>query len=78
MPKQHTSIRVGQRLLNWDGVKGYVDTNGHGKSVYGPNEPFQVVWLDHDGSAEDAQYLTLEQLDAEGIRFGRGVMPWAK
>jgi hypothetical protein len=73
-----TSIRVGQRLVNWDGSKGYVDLNTKGTRLYGPGEPFQVIWLDHDGTIEDAQYLTLEQLETEGIRFGRGVMPWAK
>ena len=72
------TIRVGQRLIHWDGVSGSVDTNSRGASVYGPGEPFQVVWLDADGSIEDAEYLTLEQLEAAGVRRGRGVMPWAR
>ena len=73
-----STIRVGQRLINWDGTKGYVALNSQGTSVFGPGESFQVEWLDADGTIEDAVYLTLEQFDAEGIRFGRGVMPWAK
>ena len=74
----HTTIRVGQRLTRWDGAKGYVDTNSKGTSVYGLGEPFQVIWLDADGAAEDAEYLTLEQFQREGIQWGRGVMPWAR
>ena len=27
-------IRVGQRLIRWDGARGYVDTNTKGTSVY--------------------------------------------
>jgi hypothetical protein len=73
-----TSIRVGQRLMSWDGRKGYVSLNSRGQRVFGRGEPFLVEWLDYDGTIEDAQYLTLEQLSDEGIRFGRGVMPWAR
>jgi hypothetical protein len=36
-----------------------------------------VEWLDTDGGVGDAAYLTLEQFEKEGIRFGRGLMPWA-
>jgi hypothetical protein len=72
------TIRVGQRLIRWDGARGYVDTNTKGTSVYGPGESFQVVWLDADGSIEDAESLTLEQFEYERVRRGRGVMPWAR
>ena len=73
------SIRVGQRLIAWDGTPGFVALNSHGKSVYGPGEAFRVEWLDTDMKAvEDSQYLTLEALEAEGIRRGKGLMPWAK
>ncbi len=76
---QRTSIRVGQRLINWDGTRGYVALNSQGKRVFGPGEPFLVEWLGLDGkSVEDAAYFTLEDLSREGIRFGKGVMPWAK
>ena len=39
---QHTSIRVGQRLMNWDGTRGYVALNSQGKGVFGPRESFLV------------------------------------
>ena len=58
-----TSIRVGQRLINWDGSKGYVSLNSRGQRVFGTGEPFLVEWLDYDHQVEDAVYLTLEQLD---------------
>jgi hypothetical protein len=70
-------IRVGQRLINWDGQKGYVALNTKGKSFFGPGEQFLVEWLDADGEIEDATYFTLEQFEHEGVQFGRGVMPWA-
>ena len=73
-----TCIRVGQRLIGWDGTRGYVSLNTRGTSVYGPGEPFQVEWLDADGQVEDATTLTLEDFAHEGIRFGRGLMPWAR
>ena len=76
--KARKSIRVGQRLINWDGMKGYVDLNSIGKTVYDPGEPFLVQWLDWDGEQGDANYYTLEQFREEGITFGRGVMPWAR
>lgn len=55
------TIRVGQRLIRWDGVRGYVDTSTKGTGTHGPGEAFQVIWLDADGSVEDAEYVTLEQ-----------------
>jgi len=76
--KTRTLIRVGQRVIRWDGQRGYIDLNTKGTRVYGPGEAFKVLWLDADGRVEDAEYLTLAQFDDEGIRFGRGVMPWAK
>ena len=76
MPR--TTIRVGQRLINWDGTKGYVALNSKGKSVFGPGEEFMVEWLDWDGEIEDAAYYTLETVKQEGVTFGKGVMPWAK
>lgn len=76
---QRTSIRVGQRLINWDGTRGYVGLNSQGKRVFGAREPFLVEWLGFDGkTAEDAAYSTLEDLKSEGVTFGKGVMPWAK
>lgn len=76
MPR--TSIRVGQRLIRWDGSKGYVAQNTKGQRVFGPGETFMVEWLGLDGTIEDAEYLTLEALEKEGVKFGRGLMPWAK
>lgn len=72
------TIRVGQRLIAWDGGHGYVALNSQGKRVYGPGEQFKVEWLGADGEVEDAQYLTLEQFEKEDIKRGRGIMPWAK
>jgi hypothetical protein len=37
-----------------------------------------VEWLGLDGTVEDAEYLTLEVFEKEGVTFGRGLMPWAK
>ena len=76
MPKN--TIRVGQRLINWDGQVGYVALNSQGRRVYGLGERFKVEWLDAVGEVEDAQYVTLEQFEKEGIKRGRGVMPWAQ
>ena len=76
MPKN--TIRVGQRLINWDGQCGYVALNSQGRRVYGLGERFKVEWLDADGEVEDAQYVTLEQFEKEGIKRGHGVMPWAQ
>jgi len=55
---KHT-IRVGQRLINWDGQRGYVALNSQGRRVYGVGERFKVEWLGADGAVEDAQYVTL-------------------
>jgi hypothetical protein len=71
------TIRVGQRLIKGDGSKGYVALNSRGKRVFGRGERFLVEWVDEAGAIEDAVYLTLEQFGAEGIRFGRGLMPLA-
>jgi len=76
MPKN--TIRVGQRLINWNGQRGYVALNSQGRRVYGLGERFKVEWLDADDEVEDAQYVTLEQFEKEGIKRGRGVMPWAQ
>jgi hypothetical protein len=76
---QHTSIRVGQHLRNWDGTRGYVALNSQGNGVVGPGESFLVEWLGLDGkTVEDSAYDTLEKLEEAHIRFGRDVMPWAK
>lgn len=77
MAKTKNAIRVGQRLINWDGSRGYVGLNSKGKCVFGPGEQFLVEWLDGDGEVEDGAYLTVEQLEHEGIRFGTGLLPWA-
>jgi hypothetical protein len=75
--KTRTRIRVGQRLIAWDGTRGYVTLNSQGTRVFGPGEPFLVEWLGLDGTVEDSAYYTLENLEQEGMTFGRGVMPWA-
>jgi hypothetical protein len=72
------TIRVGQRLISWDGMLGYVDLNTSGKRVYGPEEEFKVTWLDFDGESETSEYHTLETLKLEGARFGKGLMKWAR
>jgi hypothetical protein len=64
---------VGQRLIRFDGERGYVALNTKGVRVHGPGEPFKVEWQD----GED-EYLTLDQFEAEGVRRGKGVMPWAR
>ena len=74
----HTSIRVGQRLISWDGTRGYVAHNSTGKRTYGPEELFLVRWQDEDGSTDGPQYYTLETLQDEGITLGRGIMSWAR
>ena len=76
--KKRTSIRVGQRLINWDGTRGYVALNSRATQVFGPGEQFMVEWLGLDGAVEDGAYYTLEDLERERIMFGKGVMPWAK
>ena len=75
--KKRTRIRVGQRLVNWDGPKGYMALNSRGTRVFGPEERFLVESLGLDGAVEDSAYSTLENLEHEGITFGKGVMPWA-
>lgn len=68
-----TTIRVGQRLIRWDGIRGYVDLNSKGVSLHKGDDEFQVIW--DDGESE---YLTLAQFETEGIRRGKGVMAWAR
>jgi hypothetical protein len=46
--------------------------------VFGPGEAFLVEWLGFDVTVEDAEYLTLETFEQEGVTFGRGLMPWAR
>src|SRR5215831_19292483 len=58
MPK--STIRVGQRLIAWDGTRGYVALNSQGKRVYGMGERFKIEWLDTNGEVENAQYVSLE------------------
>ena len=72
------TIRVGQRPIAWDGTRGYVALNSQGKRVYGLGERFKIEWLDADGEVEDAQYVSLEQFEKEGIKRDRGVIQWAK
>jgi len=55
-----------------------VALNSQGRRVYGLGERFKIAWLDADGQVEDTQYVTLEQFEKEGIKRGRGVMPWAQ
>jgi hypothetical protein len=73
----HATIRVGQRLINGDGTRGYVALNSQGKRVFGRGERFKIEWLAADGRVGDAQYVTLEGLAKAGIKRGRGLMPWA-
>lgn len=70
---KHTTIRVGQRLIRWDGERGYVALNSKGVRVHGPGDSFLIEW--EDGESE---FLTLEQFATEGVRRGKGVMPWAR
>ena len=79
MPKKpRRLIRVGQRLIHWDGSRGTVAFNTRGTLTYGPGEPFKVEWRGLDGTVEDSAYYTLADLEREGITFGRGVEPWAR
>jgi len=73
MPKQRTSIRVGQRLHRWDGEPGYVALNSRGIRVHTAGDAFQVLWTDGE-----SEYLTLDRFNDEGVQWGRGVMPWAR
>jgi hypothetical protein len=75
---QRTEIRVGQRLIRWDGSRGSVALNTAGRRVLGPGEAFLIEWLSFDGTVEDAEYLTPETFAQEGVKFGRGLMPWAR
>ncbi len=68
-----TIIRVGQRLIRWDGVKGFISLNSKGTRVHATGEAFLVEWADGE-----SEYLTLEQFEEEGVRRGKGVMPWAR
>ena len=70
---KQTTIRVGQRLIRWDGIRGYVALNSKGTRVHGPGDGFLVEWADGE-----SEYLTLEQCAEEGVKRGRGVMPWAR
>jgi len=63
---RRTSIRVGQRLRNWDGTRGYVALNTQGKRVFGPGESFLVEWVGLDDTVEDSAYDTLADLEREG------------
>jgi hypothetical protein len=67
------TIRVGQRLIRWDGVRGYVALNSTGTRVHAAGEAFLVEWADGE-----REYLTLEQCETEGVTRGKGVMPWAR
>jgi hypothetical protein len=69
----HTTIRVGQRLIRWDGERGYVALNSKGVRVHAHDEPFLIEWADGE-----SEYLTLDQCETEGVRRGKGVMPWAR
>jgi hypothetical protein len=68
-PKPRT-IRVGQRLVHWDGERGYVALNSKGVRVHVHDAPFLVAWADGE-----SEYLTLDQFETEGVRRGKGVMP---
>jgi len=73
-----SSIQVGQRLIAWDGRRGYVALTSTSQKRFGPGEAFKIEWLDaHGKSVEDSEYLTLEQLETEGIQRGKGRMAWA-
>lgn len=72
MPKK-TTIRVGQRLIRWDGEPGYVGLNSLGITHWEADQEFLVQW--RDGESE---YLTLKQFKAEGVSLGHGLMPWAR
>ncbi len=53
--------------------------NSQGTGVFGLGESFLVEWLGLDGkTVEDAEYYTLEKLEEDEIKFGRGIMPWAQ
>jgi len=78
MATKRRTIRVGQRLVNWDGGKAYVALSFTGNRNYATGESFLVEFIDEEGQVEGAEYYTLAELETEGITFGRGVMPWAR
>lgn len=51
---RRTTIRVGQRLRNWNGTRGDVALHSQGKHVFGPGERFVVEWVGFDGAVEDS------------------------
>lgn len=67
------SIRVGQRLIRWDGARGFVALNSKGVRIHDAGTAFLVEWVDGE-----SEYITLDQFEAEGIRRGKGMMPWAR
>ena len=73
MPSRRPSIRVGQRLIRWDGEPGWVALNSRGLRIFFQHDAFLVEW--RDGESE---YLSLEQCVEAGVRRGQGVMPWAR
>jgi hypothetical protein len=69
-----TTILVGQRLIRWDGEAGYIALNTAGRGVvFGLRDVFVVQWKDGESG-----YLTLAQFEEEGVRLGKGRMPWAR
>lgn len=70
---QPKPIRVGQRLIRWDGVTGSVGLNSLGKRSYASGEGFNIHWSDGETDPQ-----TIETLADEGIRRGKGVMVWAR
>jgi len=54
-------------------VKGFISLNSKGTRVHATGEAFLVEWADGE-----SEYLTLEQFEEEGVRRGKGVMPWAR
>jgi hypothetical protein len=77
-PRMRKLIRVGQRLVRWDGQRGYVDLNSQGVRVYGPGETFRIHWQDEEGNFDGDETAMLETLEELGITWGNGVMRWAR
>lgn len=69
----HLTIAVGQRVFRWDGEPGFVSMNSLGKRAYDSNDEFQVEWKDGE-----VDHYTLATLETEGVRRGKGRMPWAR